>query len=267
VLERHGRSLETDAGADDALATDQPTLGLLYGAAVQGKDPSSGQRTRVLRTVAQEQPGASSKLVAEVDGVNVQAGARVDGADRTRLERLCRYIARPALALGRLSVRDDGRVVYRFKRAWSDGTSAVVFAPHDFLARLCALVPPPRFHMLRYHGVFAARASMRSEIVGSANSSDAAPAQLSLFKNQDLPCPREPERKTRSSRTPWPSLLRRVFAVDIARCPRCAATMRVLEVVTDPDAIARVLHRHGLGPRPPPKVRTAFGRQLQLHFT
>ena len=266
VLERAGRSFETDDCTDDALATDQPTLGLLYGAAVQGKDVSSGRSTRVLRTVVARRPGASTKLVAEVDGVNVQAGASIDGADRTRLERLCRYIARPALALGRLSVRDDGRVVYRLSRPWSDGTRAVLFAPHDFLARLCALIPPPRFHMLRYHGVFAARASMRGEIVGIANPDDAAPAQLSLFEERDLPCPREPELKTRSSRTPWPSLLRRVFAVDIARCPRCAAAMRVLEVLTDLDAIARVLHRHGLGPRPPPKTRTAFGKQLQLHF-
>jgi hypothetical protein len=121
--------------------------------------------------------------------------------------------------------------------------------------------------MLRYHRLFAARAAMRGEIVGIAESADAAPAQLPLFNDQDLPCPREPEQKTRSSRTPWPSLLRRVFAVDIARCPRCTATMRVLEVVTEPDAIATVLHRHGLGPRPPPKLRTAFGKQLQLHFT
>jgi len=26
-----------------------------------------------------------------------------------------------------------------------------------FLGRLCALVPPPRFHMTRYYGVFASR--------------------------------------------------------------------------------------------------------------
>jgi hypothetical protein len=58
---------------------------------------------------------------------------------------------------------------------------------------------------------------MRREIVGIANPADAAPAQLSSFGDHDVPCPREPEPKIRSRRMPWPSLLRRVFAVDIAR--------------------------------------------------
>ena len=37
--------------------------------------------------------------------------------------------------------------------------------PLDSIARLCALVPPPRFHMLRYHGVYAAHSSARPEVV------------------------------------------------------------------------------------------------------
>ncbi|KIG12267.1 hypothetical protein DB30_01743 [Enhygromyxa salina] len=32
-------------------------------------------------------------------------------------------------------------------------------APLDLIARLCALIPPRRFHMLRYHGVLAAHAN------------------------------------------------------------------------------------------------------------
>ncbi|KIG12836.1 hypothetical protein DB30_00954 [Enhygromyxa salina] len=41
--------------------------------------------------------------------------------------------------------------MYKFKRAWKDGTHAVVLEQLDFIARLVALIPPPRFHMLRYH--------------------------------------------------------------------------------------------------------------------
>jgi hypothetical protein len=40
----------------------------------------------------------------------------------------------------------------------------VVFEPLDFLARLAALVPPPRVHLTRYHGVFAAPAALRAAI-------------------------------------------------------------------------------------------------------
>ena len=74
-------------------------------------------------------------------------------------------MARPPLALDRLEQRADGHIVYRFKKPWRDGTHAVVLSPQDFIARLCALVPPPRFHLLRYLGVLSAHASLRAEVV------------------------------------------------------------------------------------------------------
>ena len=49
--------------------------------------------------------------------------------------------------------------------------------------------------------------------------------------------PLEPPPPTRH---PWAWLLRRVFAADMARCPNCAGRVRLLEVVTDPNDIARV---------------------------
>ncbi len=72
-----------------------------------------------------------------------------------RLERLCRYMARPPIAEERLSVDGDGLVVYELKHPFSDGTTHVLFEPNDFIARLAALVPRPRAHLVRYHGLFA----------------------------------------------------------------------------------------------------------------
>ena len=43
-----------------------------------------------------------------------------------RLERLCRYAGRPAVATERLTALPDGRLLYRLKRPWRDGKSAVV---------------------------------------------------------------------------------------------------------------------------------------------
>jgi len=40
-----------------------------------------------------------------------------------------------------------------------DGTTHLVIEPLDFMARLAALVPPPRMHLTRYLGVFARTAS------------------------------------------------------------------------------------------------------------
>ena len=36
---------------------------------------------------------------------------------------------------------------------------------HQFLARLCALVPPPKFHMTRYYGVFASHHRLRERVI------------------------------------------------------------------------------------------------------
>jgi len=51
------------------------------------------------------------------------------------------------------------------KNRWRDGTTHVAFDPVDFVAKLAALVPPPRSHLVRYHGVLAPAARLRSRIV------------------------------------------------------------------------------------------------------
>jgi hypothetical protein len=42
----------------------------------------------------------------------------VAASDRAGLERLCRYIARPAICSDRLTELPDGRIEFRLKRAW-----------------------------------------------------------------------------------------------------------------------------------------------------
>ena len=54
----------------------------------------------------------------------------------------------------------DGRVRYRFKRAWRDGSVAVEFDPIDFVGKLAALVPRPHSNLVRYHGCLAPHASV-----------------------------------------------------------------------------------------------------------
>jgi Putative transposase len=72
-----------------------------------------------------------------------------------RFERLARYVGRPPLAAERLSLLRDGRLLYRLKHRWRDGTTHVIYEPLELLERLAALVPPPKFNIVRYSGVFA----------------------------------------------------------------------------------------------------------------
>ena len=88
---------------------------------------------------------------------------------RERLERLCRYVTRPAVCLERLSTNAAGQVSYELNHPFHDGTTHILFTPEDFLARLTALVPRPRSNLTRYHGVFAPNSPFRRAVVpGSA---------------------------------------------------------------------------------------------------
>ena len=88
--------------------------------------------------------------------MNLQAEARIS----------CPYCGEmPPIATKRLSVDDQGRVVYRYKRPFRDGSIHVVLEPLDFMARLTALVPRPRLNLTRFHGVFAPNFKHRDKIV------------------------------------------------------------------------------------------------------
>ena len=69
----------------------------------------------------------------------------------SRLERLCRYITRAPIATKRLSIDGHGRVAYRYKQPFRDGSTHVLLEPLDFIARLAALVPRPRLNLTRFH--------------------------------------------------------------------------------------------------------------------
>ena len=94
--------------------------------------------------------------------------------DRRRLERLARYCARPPIATDRLSETPDGRIVYGLRHRWRDGTTHVVFDPLDLVARLAALVPPPRANLVRYFGILAPCASWRDAVVRDRNEVSSA---------------------------------------------------------------------------------------------
>ena len=84
------------------------------------------------------------------------------------LERLCRYITRPAIANERLKRNPAGQVVLQLKSPWRDGTTHIVMSPLQLMQRLAALVPRPRLHLIRFHGVLAPHAKLRPQIVPSA---------------------------------------------------------------------------------------------------
>ena len=107
-------------------------------------------------------------------GFSLHAGVCAEVHQRKKLERLCRYITRPALSEHRISFTQSGNIRYELKTPYREslprerseccghGTTHVIFEPLDPIARLAALVPPPRVNLTRYHGVFAPTSDHRA---------------------------------------------------------------------------------------------------------
>jgi hypothetical protein len=137
--------------------------------------PQRGEKAFLLRTLppADEDSVASDK-VAQVSGFSLHEGIAARADQRKKLERLCRYVSRPAVAELRLSLTELGEVRYTLKSPCRDGTTQVVFQLLDFIARLAALVPRPRVNLTRFHGVLAPNAKWRGAVTPSGRSTVAA---------------------------------------------------------------------------------------------
>jgi len=159
-----------EAGDFDAEPNAEDLLPGLYSAAVAGRalsGPRAGLKAVRLCGVdghVADAAGNAPPLCAEADGFGLHAGTALPAYDREGVEHLLRYMCRPPVALERLEELPDGRLLYRLKRRWRDGTDSVVFEPLEFLERLAALVPAPRFNMIRYSGVLAPAASWRDRL-------------------------------------------------------------------------------------------------------
>jgi hypothetical protein len=188
--------------------------------------------------------GAGSPRCARVEGMSLHANVAVPARDRARLERLCRYVARPPVALERLSLLPDGRVLYELRHRWRDGTTHVGFLPLEFVEKLAALVPSPRANLVRYHGILAPAARHRAAVIPRPS----APSVEARSADDDVQAPHAP----RSRNYSWAELMRRVFAVDVLECPQCRGRMRILAAIHSLSAIRAILECVGLPARPPP---------------
>ena len=164
-LERQGlleRDAENSYLALDAV--DDDTLNQLLGSSITYRiavGPQAGRKVFTLQTLlACDEP--FDGRTAQVGGFSLHAGVAARADERKKLERLCRYISRPAVSEQRLSLTPNGNIRYQLKTPYRDGTTHVIFEPLDFIARLAALVPKARVNLTRFHGVFAPNSKHRA---------------------------------------------------------------------------------------------------------
>ena len=106
-----------------------------------------------------------------------------------------------------------GKGVLTLKTPYREGATHIVMAPLEFMQRLAALVPRPRWHRIRCHGVRAPNAKLRPQSIPEApvNAHDTSAGHA------DAPLPVAPTR-LRGAR-----LRKRVFTIDMEPCPLLAA--------------------------------------------
>ncbi|MGH8251253.1 MAG: transposase [Steroidobacteraceae bacterium] len=91
-------------------------------------------------------------------GFSLHASLDIQPGPGAKRERRWRYASRPPVAAQRLVLTRSGPVRCALKNPYRDGTTPIVLEPLHRMARLAALVPPPRMHLTRYHGVRGSRA-------------------------------------------------------------------------------------------------------------
>ena len=168
-LSRRGRLRDAD-DADDSNAAREvspaealATAGMQRGNLVTVRARDDGEDDDE-PSLATQTPSRVTDAVTH-ERFNLHASVHIEAHDDLGRERLCRYLNRPAFSLARLRVRRDGNVSYRVKKATRGRVTQRVMTPIEALARLAALVPPPRYPLLRFHGVVAPRHRWRDRVV------------------------------------------------------------------------------------------------------
>jgi len=262
--------------------------------------------TRLLDTAA-----AADMLTWENSGFSVDASVRITLIDRDvpsyfrSLEHLLRSSARPPFALERLSVSRgaDGQIARiryvlprhkaanwvgpsRSRKSTRPGANGVVeLSPFEFLDRLADLVPPPRKHRHRYHGVFAPNHKLRRAVTALAlgnvgKRGDAAAGGYAVGGHTagehatggccDANHANQKPRSHDTSRIAWAKLMARVGEEFPLACPTCGGDIRLIAFITDPGPIRKILTHLGEPLEPPPLSPARgppidWGELVQVH--
>ena len=174
-------------------------------------------------------------------------------------------LARDHLANSRLRELEDGRFAYEVKKS----ATPLVFTGTELLARITPLIPPPRSHLTRYHGMFAPGSKLRALVVPKPPDDEEAEGPPRCHRESHKHEQRRvasptgtvldvlPRRAQRPAyRVPWAELLRRTFGVDVLACPKCDARRRVIAYIEEPSVVRKILRHLGLPDTPLPTTRS-----------
>ncbi|MEX0634719.1 transposase (plasmid) [Serratia ureilytica] len=127
-----------------------------------GRD--AGRKVVTLQTLPRRRSAGGD--AGKVGGYSLHAGVAAEAHESRKLESCAATSRARRSAEQRLSISPQGRVRYQLKTPWRNGTTHVEWDAVDFIAKLAALVPPPRAsHPLPR--LFAPNANLRAQLTPS----------------------------------------------------------------------------------------------------
>ena len=144
----------------------------------------------------------------------------------------------------------------RGRKSTRPGANGLVeLSPFEFLDRLADLIPPPRKHRHRYHGVFAPNHRLRKAVTALAigNVSKQREATTGGDGNDghatggfcDANHATLKPRSHDTSRIAWAKLMARVGEEFPLECPACGGDIRLIAFITEPGPIRKILTHLG----------------------
>ena len=189
-------------------------------------------RKRILRLFVRRElltPEAADQMKRWKNGggFTLHGEVQIEATNRTGLERLLRYCARPIFAGERLSWKEeDEHLIYQLPKPSHDGQTQLRLTPTEFLDRIAALIPQPRKHRHRYHGVLAPNAPLRKKVTARAGQPVNAVVEADPVETK----PVELDESSVGALTAsiWAMLITRIYEINPLICPMCGNEMRII---------------------------------------
>jgi hypothetical protein len=148
-----------------------------------------------------------------------------------------------------------------------------MFHPIPFIEKLSALVPTPRAHLVRFHGLLGPAAKWRPLIIPhppppasepppepeSISTPEIEPRELTPNPSDTatrVSMPPAPEKRRRNYS--WAELMKRVFQADVLACATCGGRLQIVATIHPPEITRKILDHLGLPSRPPPLAPPAL---------
>lgn len=181
--------------------------------------------------------------------------------------------------------KEGAALVYRCAKQHSEPTGdkrgakvdELTLTPLELIARIAALVPPPRTHRHRYFGVLAPNSPLRASVTAFATpahpATQAEPAATGEGKGAPgvvplgnaAPTQPEPAQPITPKRSPahylWAMLIARIYEVFPLLCPMCGGQMRLIAFITEGTQVRKILDHIGVESEPP-HIASARGPPL-----